>query len=131
MLCLIFFPFFVFGFDTVAECDRVIDSLNAERFRLRSLPAVVYRDHDEKNSNCSRRLRVVYLNRVYSPYDKKCSFSEWSKFNGQAIEYASALVRIAEIDRELETVKSERSQLLKNKRSRAAKVVNDCGVPRN
>ena len=131
LLCLVFFPFFVFAFDSVSECDKVIDSLLAERFRLRSLPVVVYRDKDDLYSNFSKRLRVVYLNRVYSPYDKNCSLPEWSELNRQAVEYALALSRIAEIDNELQAVKLERKQLLKNKRSRAAKVVNDCGVPRN
>lgn len=120
LLCLIFVPFFALAFDTVAECDRVIDSLTSERFRLRSLPVVVYRDKDDPKSNMSKRLRVVSINRLFSPYDRNCNLAEWSVLKKQADQYSAALVRIGEIDKYLEAVKKERRLLLKNNKRRAA-----------
>ena len=119
LLFLTFVPFFVLAFDTVAECDNVIDSLTSERFRLRSLPVVVYRDRDDPKSNMSKRLRVVSINRVFSPYDRNCNFAEWSALKKQADQYLAALVRIEEIEKDLEAVKKERLLLLKNTRRRA------------
>lgn len=120
-LFLTFIPFFAFAFDTVVECDRALDSLRSERFRLRSLPVVVYRDRDDPDSNMSKRLRVVSINRVFSPYDRNCNFAEWSALKKQADQYLAALVRIEEIEKDLEAVKKQRRVLLKNNKRHAAK----------
>lgn len=130
-LFLIFFPLALFSFDTVSECDSALDSLRSERFRLLSLPVVVYRDRDDPKSNMSKRLRVVQINRVFSPYDKSCSFARWSKLNEQALAYRSAVSRVQDLDREIKLIEDRRLSLLKIKGSRAAvKVGEGCGVPR-